>query len=70
PADPEEQRNLADDPLYAAEYRRLDQELTREVIRSVRAGNYEQRVMARSLSHSDEFGQRGWQRPYPGAVEH
>lgn len=69
PTDPCERLNRIADPAAAEVCRRLDAALTREIIRSVRAGCYERRVMAGSLSNSDDFGRRGWQRPYPGRVE-
>ncbi len=69
-SDPDELRNLAMEPQCAEVLARLDGELTREIMRSVRSGCYDRRVMAGSLSHSDEFGAFGWQRPWPGHVEH
>ena len=67
--DPGERVNLVDGRRFAGELRRMDEDLSREILRSVRAGCCAQRAMAGSLSHSGELGRHGWQRPYPGAVE-
>ena len=56
-------------PLEPALHMALDEVLTRELVRSVRASAHERRVMAGSLSNSDDFGRVGWCRPYPGHVE-
>ncbi|NLD73975.1 MAG: sulfatase-like hydrolase/transferase [Chloroflexi bacterium] len=69
PSDPQEQHNLYADPAAAEAFGRLDEVLTRELVRSVRAAAHERRVMAGSLSNSDDFGRVGWCRPYPGHVE-
>lgn len=67
--DPDEQHNLIDDPRYAAEYRRLDSELTGEIMRSVTLSHWDRRVYVESLSGTPAFGRRGWQREYPRPLE-
>ncbi len=67
--DADEQHNLYGAPRYAREFQRLDEVLTREIIRSVKSGTYEKRCMHGSLSNSSDYGALGWKRPYPGAIE-
>ena len=67
--DPYEQRNLAEDPNYADVYRRLDAELTRELMDSNRFAMHDRTAMASDLSQDPGFGREGWQRPYPAPVD-
>lgn len=64
-ADPLEQRSRVDDPAARDVYRRLDGELTSELLRLVQAGHAAQRVDA--TWQSRDFGREGWQRQYPCA---
>jgi arylsulfatase A-like enzyme len=63
--DPGEQRNLARDPEYADVYRRMDTELTAEIMRSTDRAFFAQRVYTSSYSSSPDFGRVGWERTYP-----
>jgi arylsulfatase A-like enzyme len=63
--DPTEQHNRIDDPAAFAELRRLDDALTREVMRATVLAQHPQRVYAVDLAQSKTFGKEGWQRPYP-----
>jgi arylsulfatase A-like enzyme len=63
--DPNEQHNVFDDPGYEDVRKRLDAELTRAIMHSVRDANHDRRVYTRDLSQYSWFGREGWQRPYP-----
>ena len=63
--DPTEQHNRIDDPACFAIYRRLDAELTQEMLRSVTASHHEKIVAHKPLYNDPELGQTGWQRIYP-----
>ena len=63
--DPTEQHNRIDDPDCQAIYRRLDTELTQEMLRSIVDSHHEKRVAYTALYNEAEFGQKGWQRVYP-----
>ena len=65
--DPSEQHNLIDNPAYHAVYRQLEQELTEEIMRSMRDAFRPNRVYdeAESMWCNQAFGARGWRRRYP-----
>ena len=63
--DPLEQDNRVDDPACLPIYRRLDAELTGQILDSVHAGHAEKKVAHNLLCYDVDFGQKGWQRPYP-----
>ncbi|HEV2123422.1 MAG TPA: sulfatase-like hydrolase/transferase [Chloroflexota bacterium] len=63
--DPQEQRNLAQDPDYADVYRRLDAQLTSWMMQAMVHSHSALRVYDRDLSQSTAFGREGWQRTYP-----
>ena len=63
--DPQEQRNLAGDPKYVDVYRRLDEELTREIMGSMVLGMHDRLASPNSLSKDEEFGREGWQWRFP-----
>jgi arylsulfatase A-like enzyme len=65
--DPDEQINRIKDPAAFAELRRLDDALTREVMRSVALSFHAQKVDTTGMSQEETFGKEGWQRPYPYA---
>ena len=70
--------NLAEDPLEQVDrlgdaacgeiVRRLDAELTGELLRSINAANFEKRVAHIPLYDHPDFGREGWQRTYPQTV--
>ena len=64
--DPTEVNNLIRDNRDT--YARLDQMLTREIMRSVLAARHDQLVYRTDLSSDESFGQPGWQRPYPQSL--
>ena len=66
-SDPDEQHNLIDDPAAFQELRRLDDALTREVMRSIALSFNAQKVDTTGMSQEEGFGREGWQRPYPHA---
>ena len=63
--DPTEERDLAGDPACADVYRRLDAELTGEVMEATALGLHDRLVAPQSLSLSDDFGREGWAWRYP-----
>ena len=64
--DPQELRNLAADPAYGGEvYRRLDAELTHEVMQSMVLGMHDRLATPYSLSSDDVMGREGWQWKFP-----
>jgi len=65
PTDPREQRNLADDPQYAAKARELDDVIFREVSQSILEANLDKKVEGPGAIKIGPFNQRGWKRPYP-----
>ena len=67
--DPGEQRNLAGDPAYADVYRRLDAELTNEIMESVRFSMHDRLAQSGDMSQDPSFGREGWQRPFPAPVD-
>lgn len=67
--DPLEQRNLIADASYADVYRRLDTELTREIMRSVRFATHDRLAQSGDMSQDTGFGREGWQRSWPAPVD-
>jgi arylsulfatase A-like enzyme len=65
--DPDELVNRIDDPAALPEFRRLDNALTLEVMRSVALSYYAQKVDTTGMSQEEGFGKEGWRRPYPYA---
>ena len=61
--DPTETNNIIRDDRENRE--RLDQALTREIMRSIVAARHDQLVYDTDLSGDKDFGQPGWQRTYP-----
>jgi arylsulfatase len=66
-SDPTEQHNLIEDPAAFNELRRLDDALTRELMRSTALAQHAQKVDTSEMSQNTTFGKEGWQRPYPYA---
>ncbi|MBT3270051.1 sulfatase-like hydrolase/transferase [Candidatus Poribacteria bacterium] len=64
--DPGEQTNLARDPAMGDVVRRLDSQLTSEVMRSAAAGHADKRLDPTASSGDRRFGTAAWQRTYPG----
>lgn len=67
--DPSEQRNRIDDPDCRAVYRRLDTELTQEMLRSITDSHHEKLVACKKLYDDPAFGREGWQRAYPQPIQ-
>ena len=67
--DPDEQRNLAPDPDYSELYRRLDIELTQELMESYRFAMHDRLAQAGDMSQDQGFGREGWSRPWPAPVD-
>jgi hypothetical protein len=65
--DPNEQRNRINEPAAFLELRRLDDALTREIMRSTALAQHAQKVDTSEMSQNESFGREGWQRPYPYA---
>ena len=65
--DPLEQHNLIADPACAGEVRRLDNELTQQLMRSLTESRHPERVYRVDLAQDPTFGKEGWQRPWPRA---
>ena len=66
--DPMEQRNRIDEGDCQSVYRRLDAELTRQLLDSTNAGHHEKQVAHTQLYNEEDFGKRGWQRSYPLSI--
>lgn len=66
-ADPDELINRVDDPATFHELRRMDDALTREVMRSAALSYHAQKVDTTGMSQEEGFGKEGWQRTYPYA---
>jgi arylsulfatase A-like enzyme len=67
--DPHEQRDLAGDTAYADVYRRLDAELTQELMKSLRFAMHDRLAQSGDMSQDQGFGREGWQRPFPAPVD-
>ena len=67
--DPHEQHNLAYQPQALGEMRRLDAILQRDLIDSLMIANGDKFVEKTRYQGRGEFGQRGWQRPYPASLK-
>jgi arylsulfatase A-like enzyme len=65
--DNHEQHNRINDPTAFAELRRLDDALTREIMRSLALSFNAQKVDTTGMSQEEGFGREGWQRTYPYA---
>ena len=68
-SDPLEQTNLAGDPAYADQYRRLDMELTREVMESMRMAMHDRLAQKGDMSQDEIFGRGDWRRPWPAPID-
>lgn len=67
--DPHEQRNLAYQPHTSTEMHRLDAILQRDLMESLMIANGDKFVEKSRYQGRGEFGQRGWQRPYPANLK-
>ena len=67
--DPDEQHNLASDPAYADVYRRLDTELTLELMESYRFAMHDRLAQSGDMSQDQAFGREGWANPWPAPVD-
>ncbi len=66
--DPQEQHNLAYQPHTLSDLRRLDAILQRDLIDSLMMANGDKFVEKSRYQGRGEFGERGWQRPYPASL--
>jgi arylsulfatase len=66
--DPHEQCNLAYQPHTLNDLRRLDEILQRNLIESLMMANGDKFVEKSRYQGRGEFGERGWQRPYPASL--
>ncbi|MBN98478.1 MAG: hypothetical protein CME16_04410, partial [Gemmatimonadetes bacterium] len=66
--DPLEQHNRVDDPACLPVYRRLDGVLTAQILDSVHAGHGDKKVAHNLLCYDEDFGRKGWRRPYPQRI--
>ncbi len=66
--DPGEQRNLVSDPAYAETRRRLDAELSTEVMVSMAQAMHDRLAHTGDMAQDPAFGKEGWIRPWPHAV--
>jgi arylsulfatase A-like enzyme len=67
--DPHEQRNLAYQSRALNEMQRLDAIMQRDLIDSLMMSNSDKFVEKSRYQGRGEFGQRGWQRPYPASLK-
>ena len=63
--DPQEQRNLVNNADYQNVLRRLDAELTAEIMKSMQSSWHDRLAHNGDLSQDPHFGREGWQRPWP-----
>ena len=66
--DPHEQRNLAGDPTHAETLRRLDAELSSEVMLSMAQSMHDRLAHSGDMSQDPAFGKEGWSRPWPHPI--
>jgi len=64
-SDPDEQQNLAADPGHAETLRKLDAEMTAEVMGSALFSMRDRLAANVDLSPDTAFGREGWTRPFP-----
>ena len=67
--DPAEQHNLASKPAHVDKYRRLDTDLTLDLMESYRFAMHDRLAQSGDMSQDPAFGLEGWRRPYPATVE-
>ena len=63
--DPDELRDLAADPDCASIYRRLDDELTHELMESIALAMHDRLTAPYSLAQDEAFAREGWSWPFP-----
>ncbi len=63
--DPDELRDLAPDPACASVYRRLDDELTHELMESMALAMHDRLTAPHSLSQDEAFAREGWSWRFP-----
>ena len=63
--DPDELRNLADDPYYTSIYRRVDDELTHELMESIALSMHDRLTAPHSLAQDERFAREGWSWRFP-----
>ena len=68
-ADPTEQVNLATDPNRFQTIVRMDQEMSAEIMESVRYAVHDRLVDGEDMFNSQAFGREGWQRPWPAPID-
>jgi arylsulfatase A-like enzyme len=67
--DPQEQHNLAYQPHALDDLRRLDAMMQRDLIDALLLSNGDKFVEKSRYQGRGEFGERGWQRPYPANLK-
>ncbi len=67
--DPYEQHNRAGDPAYFDVYRRLDMELTLELMESFRVAMHDRLASHGDMSQDPAFGREGWQWRFPAPIQ-
>jgi hypothetical protein len=63
--DPQEQRNLIASARHQDVLRRLDAELTAEIMASMQSSWHDRLAHNGDLSQDPHFGREGWRRPWP-----
>ena len=66
--DPDEMNDLAADPACASIYRRLDDELTHELMQSIPLSMHDRLTAPYSLAQDEQFGREGWSWRFPAAA--
>ena len=62
--DPDEQHDLSADPACASVYRRLDDELTHELMESIALAMHDRLTAPYSLAQDEAFAREGWSWPF------
>ena len=68
-SDPTEQVNLASDPDHFQTILRMDQEMSAEIMESVRYAVHDRLANVEDMFNSQAFGREGWQRPWPAPID-
>lgn len=66
--DPTEQLNQASDPAYSETMRRLDLEMSQEIMESLQYAFHDRVAQAGDMSQDPGFGRKGWRRPWPTLI--
>jgi arylsulfatase len=66
--DPTEQVNLATDSAHSETMRRLDLELSQEIMESMQHAFHDRLAQSGDMSQDHGFGREGWRRPWPTQI--